>query len=138
MLRGIASSQRLAVAVVKLFDELLPAQCPPASASEQGYEMVFRLVPSNPPSKAHFASKAAEGQRCPPAIDPCSWASCSFFTYKPIDLLKLPRIRRKYNFVAKVKIPESTGRSILKDRHVDYWRYTGVNPAAFVVSVEAV
>jgi len=122
----------------KLFDEHLPAQCPPAAAGEQGYDLAFRLLSSEPPSKAHFASQAAEGRLCPNGVDPCRWASCSFFTDKPLSLLKLPHIRKRFGFLATLKIPPARGRSVLTGSHIDYWRYAGVDPTEFVLEVEAV
>lgn len=100
--------------------------------------MAFRLVPTSSPAKEHFKSKAAEGKPCPRVEDPCRWASCSLFVEKPLELLKLPRIRQRYGFLAALSLPRAKGRSVLLGTHVDFWRYAGVDPSAFVIAVEAI
>jgi hypothetical protein len=119
-----------------VFDEDLPAACPPAHALDCGYEVAFRLIPTENPTAEDFKSKAAEGKRCPPGNNECSWASCSLFTVKPNDLIKLKRIKEKYKYIAELNIDEGCGQSVSANNHIDFWRYVGFDPSKVVVSVE--
>lgn len=118
-----------------MYGEVLPEQCPPAHANDNGYPQAFRLVANDPPVAADFRSKAAEGKACAKNVDPCQWASCSLFTAWPGELVKLGRIRRRYSHVATLSIQQGVGRSLAASGHVDYWRYANVDLSSFVTAV---
>lgn len=122
------------------FSETLPAECPPSTASELGFEEVFRAVRTNPPSAVDFKSQAALGRpkRDPSASD-CQHASCSLFTCRMTlrnIFTKMPKPRRTFNYIATLKIPSYAGLSQVNDKHVDLWIYNGFDPLSAVTKVE--
>lgn len=123
------------------YHEELPVSCPPADAVDAAYPLVIRFVDS--PSKADlsdsdFKSFAALGLSCRPNIDPCRWASCSFFESTSckgfITATKIPKLKRKY--LAELKIPFGAGLSMRSEKgHIDFWRFSNFNPIHEVLKV---
>jgi hypothetical protein len=117
------------------FMEALPVSCPPDHAIRRAYEGVWRYVTSNPPVPSDFQSFAAV-KKAPPTADPCRWASCSVFLTKDAAYTKLPKMRARYGYLAKIKITANCGFTDLKKVHIDFWRFSTFTPT--VLEVEAI
>lgn len=134
-------SGEVGVAPENEFFEALPPSCPPADAIDCAIGPVYRLVASEQPTDHCFTSKAALGTPKPIGkhVDDCRWASCSLFSKIEVihDLLKLPRIKRKYSHIAVLSIPNGAGKHIADDAHVDFWRYGQFDIRAAIQKVEA-
>jgi hypothetical protein len=117
--------------------EELPAQCPPTSSIDQPIEEAYRLIPTGSAGGAHFASKTKMGIPMIAGGDACSWSACSIFT-KVKPLLSLKRLKAENPYLAKLQIPEGTGRHILNSGrgHADFWTYADHCLSACVISVE--
>jgi hypothetical protein len=115
------------------FMEEMPDSCPPPGAGPFDYETVFRFVTANPASDEDFAShKALEkktGKGRPRIVPPCIWAATSLFLTKESAYETLPKLRGRYKFMAKVKITQQCGVSILKRSHISFWRYSTFKPS---------
>lgn len=116
------------------FMEDLPGCCPPDEALLQGYDEAWRFVTTDPPTQGDFQSLAAV-KPPPPTVDPCRWASCSLFSTKAAALQKLPKMRVRFKFLAKIRITEKCGFTDLKNFHIDFWRFKTHVP--LVLEVEA-
>ncbi|RWJ96997.1 hypothetical protein [Mesorhizobium sp.] len=139
-LAGYANSQG-AIGGLMGYWEDLPQQCPPATAADVAINEAYRLVGANPPEKEHFASYAKRGRPVPPTVDPCSWASCSFFT--SIEHIRnmpsLPKIRDNgSSFVAKLSVPVGAGMSRKKGKHIDFWMFDTFDPVSATIKVEPI
>lgn len=113
------------------FVEQLPASCPPAEAVAVNYETIWRYVNSNPPIESDFQSHAMRNKNPPPGVDPCRWASCSLFLIDNVNNLAykaLPKVKKKYKFLAQLKVTHLCGVTLSNGRHVDFWRFSGVIP----------
>lgn len=118
------------------FAEDLPDSCPPAGASDQALNGVYRLAPSSEPTAACFASHAALGKALPKSLkDGCGWASCSLTT-EPTVLKKLSKLRHRYAF--KLSIPLGAGLSLKERIHIHFWRSKEFDPSTSVIEVEDV
>lgn len=120
------------------FAEPLPQNCPPAEATEDSFESVYRLVANNPPLEGDFHSKALLGEACPDGICECVWASCSLFA-KARTLRKYTRLRKEFPYLAELTLPDGVGKAIQgnsKRGHVDFWRYSETSLQNYVVNVE--
>jgi hypothetical protein len=120
------------------FMEELPPCCPPDTAVLKGYAEAWRFVTSNTPVASDFRSGAAI-KAAPPNVDPCRWASCSIFTTKDAaiaTITKLPKLRARFGFLAKISITEKCGFTDLQGFHIDFWRFKTYVPN--VLEVEAI
>ena len=118
------------------FAEELPAQCPPGDAADVAHKVIYRLIPTHPPTKDHFKSHAelgiAGGEH-----DPCGRRSCSLL----VDPLKwvrgLPRMLTRYRYAVQMSIPTGSGmsKSNKNSTHVHFWPYATFDPLAAVVDV---
>lgn len=119
------------------YGEDLPEQCPPDEAQTHALTDVYRLVPVEDPDQACFASYFALGIEKPDhynATD-CEWASCSLFS--SVDaMLKIKGLRKRNKFVAKLQIPQDSGRHVTgKNKHIHFWRFSTFDLSAAVESV---
>lgn len=115
------------------FAEELPASCPPARASDEALNGVYRLASSDEPTADCFASHAALGKPMPKSLtDSCGWASCSLTT-EPGVLKKLRKLRHRYAF--KLSIPAGAGLSLRERIHVHFWRSKEFDLTTSVVEV---
>jgi hypothetical protein len=115
--------------------ENLPSLCPPDSAALKAYAEVWRFVTSNPPIPSDFQSLAAT-KAPPPTVDPCRWASCSVFLTRDAAYKKLPKLRARYGFLAKITISDKCGFTDRQKLHMDFWRFKTFRPN--VLGVEAI
>lgn len=115
--------------------EDLPPSCPPASAALKDYAEAWRFVTSNPPIPSDFQSWAAVKEP-PPTVDPCRWASCSLFRTKDAAYAKLPKMRARYGYLARISISVKCGFTDCQKLHIDFWRFKTFSPQ--VLSVEAI
>lgn len=121
------------------FREALPempanATCPPSDANRPERQTVIRLVAAAPPKSDDFCSYHTLGKPKPIDVDPCRWASCSVFTTKPA-LAKLPRIRKRFKFIAELEIDEDSG--VVKaghGGHLDLWMFSDFDPLQAIVA----
>jgi hypothetical protein len=119
------------------YGEKLPDQCPPDHALDEALTDVYRLVRTDKPDQSCFASRFALGEIKPEeykATD-CEWASCSLFA--SVDaMLKIKGLRRRNKFVAKLQIPENSGRHVVdKKTHIHFWRFSAFDLSNAVESV---
>lgn len=122
----------------KGFWESLPPNCPPADAADVAYSSVYRFLPSNPPSGNDFASHAAQGSPPPGGVDACRWASCSFFLTKGAAMKRLPKIRKRFKFVTRLRIPKGAGLSKEARGHIDFWFFKTFDPLSAVIETESI
>ncbi len=120
------------------FRESLPANCPPPDAVDVAYDGIYRFVSSNPPDDSEFASHAAQGRSPPESVDPCRWASCSFFSKKESGIKRLPKVRVRFRFVARLNFPEGSGLSKEKAGHIEFWFFKAFDPCSAIVGTEAI
>lgn len=120
------------------YGELLPPQCPPATAGENALVEVYRLVPTEQPDTAAFASFAANGDKKPDTyeVSDCDWASCSLRT-TAAALLKLTGLRKRNPFIVTLTIPEGSGKHTTSGTHINFWRYSHFNLVSAVTNVRA-
>jgi hypothetical protein len=118
------------------FGEELPAQCPPDSANDMALPEAYRLVNCEHPSDAHFASHLALGKPKPEAykVSDCEWASCSL-SLSVDALLKIKGLRKRLKYVAKLEIPEQSGRHLAESSHIHFWRFSSFSLAGAVQNV---
>jgi len=92
-------------------------------------------VPTPQPAEICFASKAALHEVRPTTYKctDCEWASCSL-NFSVEALLKIRGLRKRNKFVAKLDIPEKSGRHIGED-HVHFWKYQGFEISSAVTDV---
>jgi hypothetical protein len=102
--------------------------CPPQGAGQKAYKALWRYVSNNPPSMKDFASHAALGKPIYPGVSPCRWASCSMFLAENVSYQALPRVRKKYKFVAKISITAKCGMSSESGIHLDFWPFSTFVP----------
>ena len=119
------------------FAENLPAQCPPAGAEEGALSNVYRLVSSANPDLSCFASHKALGKSQPKEYrgSECEWASCSLFS-SPDKLLKIPGLRKRYQYVVRLDIPAKSGQHLAHKAHIHFWRYSGFDFISAITEVE--
>ena len=110
------------------FMEKLPPACPPVDAVRANYDAVWRFVTSNPPTDVDFHSHAMLKKRLPPGQDLCRWSSCSLFLSSNRSYKSLPKPRKKYKYIARLKISHLCGYTHSNGKHVDFWRFEGVDP----------
>ena len=123
------------------FGEKLPAECPPADALDEALATVYRLVPKAEPDESCFSSHFALGKvksEAYKATD-CEWASCSLFGSLEV-MLKIKGLRKRNKFVAKLSVPEKSGRYIAayvaeEMSHIHFWRFNSFNLSNAVESV---
>jgi hypothetical protein len=120
------------------FREKLPDGCPPDAAHDGGCPDAYRLVSSAKLTVADFASNAAKQQPLPPNVDPCRWASYSF--YADMDTVHKKRKAfkklREFTYVAKVEIAAGSGCVLIDGTHIDFWMFETFDPTAAIVHVE--
>lgn len=114
--------------------ENLPENCPPQGAGTKAFEGVWRYVNSKNVTDKDFASYYALGKKPPKTVSLCRWASSSLFLTKEAAYLLLPKLRRRYKYIAKVNITDKCGVSLLLKSHIDFWRFSTFAP--LVVAVE--
>lgn len=124
------------------FYEVLPDQCPPAQAVDAGYSEIWRVVTKQNCCFDDFKSHAGLGLTRRPTVSECDFASCSLFVSKTMAAnlsTRLPKPRYKKPYLAKLQLPQGAGLSIenLKSTHVHFWMYSGFDPLASIVHVEA-
>jgi hypothetical protein len=120
------------------FKESLPDGCPPPGAGPFHFAGVYRFVSANPATDDDFASYQAleekaknAGQRAkgrPRSVPPCVWAATSLFVERDAAYEALPKPRERFEFLAKVTITEQCGVSILKRKHISFWRFESFVP----------
>jgi hypothetical protein len=115
--------------------EDLPPSCPPDTAVLKAYDGVWRYVTSNPPVPSDFQSLAS-AKDAPPTVDPCRWASCSVFLTKDAAYQKLPKMRARYKFLAKITITAKCGFTSRQKLHIDFWRFKTFKPN--LLEIEAI
>jgi hypothetical protein len=122
--------------VVESFGEKLPDQCPPKTANDLALPEAYRLVDCAQPSDLSFASHLALGKPKPDAYKgtDCEWASCSLSS--SVDsLLKIKGLRKRLKYVAKLEIPERSGRHLAESSHIHFWRFSSFSLAGAVQKV---
>ncbi|MEN5278171.1 hypothetical protein ABE527_14620 [Brucella sp. TWI432] len=122
------------------FFEDLPAQCPPAAAADVPYQQIWRVVADKNCNADEFKSHHARGQKKPPTVDECSYASCSLLTdFQKIKKLAkgLPKKRYPKPFIAELNIPMGSGLSVnnSKTSHVDFWMFKSFDPVSAIVQI---
>jgi hypothetical protein len=111
------------------FTEKLPPSCPPDEAVLAAYENVWRYVSNNPPSDEDFHSHAKLKKPLPNiGITLCEWSSCSLFLSDNNSYRLLPKPKKKFAFIAKLKITNSCGYTQSNGKHVHFWRFKDVSP----------
>lgn len=114
------------------FLEKLPqaegAPCPPDGANGNAYAALWRFVSNNPPTLEDFKSHAAKGKPVFGDISPCRWASCSMFLAQNVTYGALPKVRKKFKYVAKVAITAKCGISQETGIHLDFWPFSTFKP----------
>ncbi len=121
------------------FKEILPADCPPQEALEEGYDKLYRFVYSEDIEEKDFFSHAKLSIAAGAA--PCRRASCSMFT--TLDSLKkkvtkAPRLR-KFKFAVVLKVPAGSGKIIENGSgHVDFWMSKDYKPLDNILGIEAI
>lgn len=125
-----------------MYCEELPEACPPLDAVGNPLSNVYRRVDTAAPVASDFASHAFLGKEPKFPVDPCKWASCSFFRDKKkiSDISKkLPKPRTFANFIAQLDIPADTGRwKEDKKGHIDFWMYASFDPLSAIVDIQPV
>jgi hypothetical protein len=95
------------------------------------------LIAIENPEQICFASYFALGIDKPEtykATD-CEWASCSLYSSLEA-LLKMKGLRKRNKFVAKLQIPQNSGRHVIdKKAHIHFWRFSTFDLANAVESV---
>lgn len=119
------------------FAEALPDQCPPETAEDLALANVYRLVADPAPDEDSFKSKLALGISKPDSYKAtdCEWASCSLSSSVEA-LLKIKGLRKRLKYVAKLQIPQSSGRHLAEKAHIHFWRFSGFNIADAIESVQ--
>jgi hypothetical protein len=115
--------------------EVLPPSCPPGSAELKAYAEAWRYVTSDPPNPSDFQSQAATKEP-PPTVDPCRWAACSLFLTRDAAYKRLPKMRARYGYLAKVAISDKCGFTEAQKLHISFWRFKTFVP--HVLSVEPI
>lgn len=124
------------------FAEPLPQQCPPANAQPLEEATLIRLAKQSNPTPDCFLSHAARGLPIKGDIDPCCYASCSFFQHdekgEQLNAMRLlPRFRNfTHAFLLSVG-PEAGLALVNAKKHVDFWMFKGFNPVSAVTTVQA-
>lgn len=108
------------------FAEVLPDMCPPPDDIDGEIAIAFRAVVSDPPPANAFISERSKGISLRPGTDECSWASCSLFATTDA-LTKLKGLKRRFPYVATLKIPAGAGLHRTNRAHIDFWCYAGYN-----------
>ena len=124
-----------------MYCEALPNHCPPEEAKETAIGIAYRVGYSDPPTMDDFASHNKLGQKKPPRVDSCKWASCSLFSdkAKAENLTKLPKIRCRNPYLAKLDIPKGSGKWLKGKRsHIDFWMFKSFNPISATLELEKV
>ena len=121
------------------FREELPSGCPPTGAHEGECAEAYRLLSSSAPDAQAFASHAASQKPLPLGMDACRWASCSLYSDLKtiIKKRKLPG-RKKYTYVALLKIDAGSGRILQNGPHIDFWMFDTFDPLEAIVHVRPV
>jgi len=142
---GLAGAQREAVQQVSLFKEMLPGGCPVDEARNLPEQVVVRLVSREALDATDFASHAALGKSRPDEICPCKWSSCSVFGGRKglqtaIDMVALPRYRKRFSHLAHLQIDGRSGLGVVNDKsgHIDLWMFSSFDPVSAVVRCEQV
>jgi hypothetical protein len=120
------------------FKENLPDGCPPQGAGPFHYEAAYRFVTSNPATDEDFASHQALEEKAtaaghkpkgrPRSVPPCVWAATSLWQGEDAAYEALPKVRDRFKFLAKVTITKQCGVSVLKKKHISFWRYESFVP----------
>ena len=123
-----------------MYLEILPHDCPPDDAADVELKKVYRILRGSTANIEAFQSHAALKKPRPPAVCECRWHSCSLFECreKVQSIAKLPRFRQDDCRLAVLDIPRGSGRSSIKNKHVDFWAYDKFNFLASIVSIESV
>lgn len=124
------------------FAEPLPQQCPPANAQPLEASTLIRLAKRSSPTAECFLSHAARGLPIKGDIDPCSYASCSFFEHdekgEQLNAMRqLPRFR-SFSYAFLLAVGPDAGLALANGKkHVDLWMFKGFNPVSAVTTVQA-
>ena len=117
------------------FHEPLPEKCPPAEASDQPLEGIYRLLTTEEATEESFASHIALGKEPYPTVCPCIQSACSL-VYDPKKYKLLPRLK-DHKWAAKLSIPKGAGLSLTtkNKNHVSFWRSQGFDIVSSVLEV---
>lgn len=117
------------------FTESLPPACPPDEAVRANYENAWRYVDSNPPGEADFRSHAfLSNKNPPPGVTLCEWSSCSLFLSHNKSYHLLPKPKKKYRFIARLRITDQCGYTQSNGKHVHFWRFKNASPIVLEVA----
>lgn len=115
------------------FRETLPSECPPASATDDGYPTAYRFVLSAAPAMSDFASHAAKGLLPSPSCDPCKWASCSMYaSLATVQKKRKLKSLQKYPYVAVLEITKGSGKLAVQNEHIDFWMCDTFDPISAI------
>jgi hypothetical protein len=121
------------------YAEKLPVECPPSDAEDVAHEVVYRFLKVGNPAPEEFYSHAKLKKPNRIGVNECSFASCSLLGDYLKYLDNLPNMRKAHTHVARLTIPQGTGKSKPKKKngtmHVDFWCFAGKTLADCVVEV---
>lgn len=120
------------------FKEKLPENCPFPDSQDVALDDVWRFLEDTAVTPDCFDSHAKKGKPVHPKASACQWASCSLFIGDSYSAaaLKLPRFK-KFLGRALLSVPMGSGRSYIKEHHVDFWAFENFDFVACVKKVEA-
>jgi hypothetical protein len=106
------------------FKEELPEDCPFPDSQDVALEDVWRFLEGAEVTPGCFDSYSKKGKPVHPSATPCQWSSCSLFIGDSYSAaaLKLPRFK-KFLARALLSVPSGSGRSYIKEKHVDFWAF---------------